>query len=177
MARAARPRFVDTANPALAIECPNCGLLTPRFLQYCRNCGFSLWPSAVVASAAFATWKEADPVRRFARPYDLELASPARPNLIDYEERAHHLGIHLFPSSNFPFVICVGFLFLGLAAIPFPLVARLVLGILGALAFLIGVVGWFVLEDVRMYPSELVAPSADVHGENGRPSDGRREAG
>src|SRR5205823_12085395 len=27
-----RPRYVDTRNPALAIDCPNCGLRTARFM-------------------------------------------------------------------------------------------------------------------------------------------------
>ena len=36
---------MDIGNPALAVDCPKCGLLTPRFLPYCRNCAFSLWPS------------------------------------------------------------------------------------------------------------------------------------
>lgn len=84
----------------------------------------------------------------------MEIPAPAGPEVVDYEERAHRLGIHIFPSSNFPFVICVGFLFLGLAAIPFPGAARLVLLVIGLAIFLIGVVGWVVLEDVRMYPTE-----------------------
>jgi hypothetical protein len=147
---------VDTANPALAIDCPHCGLLTPRFLQYCRNCGYSLWPSASVASAAFKLWKEADPARRFARPYDLELQVPTGPEVIDFEERAHRLGIHLFPSSSYPFVICLGIFLLALAAIPFGAPVRWVMGIAGMVIFLIGVFGWVVLEDVRMYPGQDV---------------------
>ena len=156
MASAARPRFVDTGNPALAIECPNCGLLTPRFLQYCRNCGFSLWPTGPFASAAFEAWRDADPARKDARRYDLELPVHRRPELVDYEERAHRLGIHLFPSSSYPFVICVGFFFLALAAVPFAAPVRVALAILGMITFLIGVIGWVVLEDVKMYPSEDV---------------------
>lgn len=154
MAHATKPRFVDTSNPALAIECPRCGLLTPRFLPYCKSCSFALWPSRAYAGAAFHAWQAADPRRAAARPYDMEIPVPAGPEVVDYEERAHRLGIHIFPSSNFPFVICVGFLFLGLAAIPFPGAARLGLLVIGLAIFLIGVVGWVVLEDVRMYPTE-----------------------
>lgn len=148
---------MDTSNPALAIDCPNCGLVTPRFLVYCRNCGFSLWPNSRYASAAFKAWKEADPARKDARRYDLEIPVRWEPQVVDYEERAHRLGIHLFPSSNYPFVICLGFFLLALAAIPFAGPIRLGLGILGFVVFLIGVFGWVVLEDVRMYPSEETA--------------------
>jgi hypothetical protein len=149
-----RPRFVDTGNPALAIECPNCGLLTPRFLLYCLNCSFSLWPSRAMAGAAFSTWQRADPARSSARPYDLELPVAAPSNVVDYDARAHSQGIHIFPSSNWPFVICVSFLFLGLAAVPFPAPARITLAIVGLIVFLVGVAGWVVLEDVRMYPTD-----------------------
>jgi hypothetical protein len=142
---------VDTGNPALAVDCPRCGLLTPRFLPYCRNCSFALWPSRAVAGAAFDAWQDADPARAVARPYDLETLGPEPSQVIDYEERAHRLGIHIFPSSSYPFVICVGFLFLGLAAVPFPGPARLALLAVGLVVFLIGVVGWVVLEDVGMY--------------------------
>ena len=154
MASATRPRFVDVANPALAIDCPNCGLITPRFLTYCRNCGFSLWPNGPFASAAFEAWRKADPARRYARRYDLELPRRSLPNVVDYEERAHHLGIHIFPSSSYPFVMCIGFFFLALAAIPFPAAARIVLGVVGLVAFLVGVFGWVVLEDTRYFPAE-----------------------
>jgi hypothetical protein len=162
---------VDTGNPALAIHCPNCGLLTPRFLQYCRNDGYSLWPSAPAASAAFAAWKDADPARRDARPYDLELPDLSGPEVVDFEERAHHLGIHIFPSSNYPFVICLGMFLLSLAAIPFGTAPRVVLGVAGLVIFLIGVVGWVVLEDVRMYPGH------DIPVERVPPGSGRSSAG
>ena len=145
---------MDTGNPALAIDCPHCGLITPRFLQYCRNCGFSLWPTPTMASAAFQAWKEADPARRDARPYDLELPAVAGPEEVDFEERAHHLGIHLFPSSSYPFLICLGIFLLALAAIPFGAPVRWVVGVVGMAIFLIGVFGWVVLEDVHMYPQE-----------------------
>jgi len=161
VARATKPAFVDTSNPALAVECPRCGLLTPRFLQYCRNCSFSLWPSPTVASAAFQTWRNADPSRRRARRFDLELPVNQEPPVIDYEERAHHLGIHLFPSSSYPFIICLGFLFLGLAAVPFASLTRLVLLGVGLVVFLIGVGGWVVFEDTRMY-EEVVSQQDEI---------------
>jgi hypothetical protein len=162
---------VDTSNSALAVDCPSCGLMTPRFLPFCRNCGFSLWPDRAFAGAAFHAWQEADPARRAARPYDLELPAPPVASLVDYEDRAHRLGIHLFPASSFPFVICVGFLFLGLAAVPFAPAARIVLLVVGLVIFLAGVVGWVVLEDFRMYPADDVvthdggvAEAAEVAG-------------
>jgi len=88
---------------------------------------------------------------------------PQAGEVVDYEERAHRLGIHIFPSSNYPFVICVGFLFLGLAAIPFPGMARLALFVIGLAVFLFGVIGWVVLEDVAMYPTD----DEMSHGEGG----------
>lgn len=147
---------MDTSNAALAVDCPQCGLMTPRFLPYCRNCGFSLWPNRHVAGAAFRVWKQADPARASARPYELEPPVRDGVEVVDYEERAHRLGIHIFPSSNYPFVICLGFLFLGLAAVPFPAPARIGLGAIGLVIFLVGVVGWVVLEDTAMYPAEDV---------------------
>ena len=152
MVRTTRPRFVDTGNAALAVDCPKCGLMTPRFLPYCRNCSFSLWPNRLVAGAAFLAWQQADPARACARPYDLELPVEPALNLVDYQERAHRLGIHIFPSSSYPFIMCVGFLFLGLAAVPFAGPVRIGLLVVGLLIFLVGVVGWVVLEDTRMYP-------------------------
>jgi hypothetical protein len=161
VASATKPRFVDTGNPALAIDCPNCGLLTPRFLEYCKNCGFSLWPSGPFASAAFQTWRDADPARRHARRYDLELPVREDPLVVDYEARAHRLGIHLFPPSSYPFIICLGMFLLALAAIPFDTPVRVVVGVVGMVTFLIGVFGWVVLEDVRMYPAADVASSPE----------------
>ena len=155
---------MDTGNPALAVDCPKCGLLTPRFLPYCRNCAFSLWPSGEAASVAFRAWQAADPARAGAHPYDLELPRPQEAEVVDYEERAHRLGIHLFPSSSYPFVICIGFLFLGLAAVPFATSVRIVLAAIGLLIFLVGVIGWVVLEDTRMYPSDgIVTQDAASH--------------
>ena len=149
------------SNPSLAVECPSCGLLTPRFLDHCRNCGYKLWPSSEMASAAFKIWRDADPARREASRYEMELPAPPIDASVDYAARAHDLGIHLFPSSNWPFVICVGVLVLGLAAIPFANVARLVLLVIGAVIFLIGVVGWVLVEDVQMFPSD--SPQGEVH--------------
>jgi hypothetical protein len=121
-----------------------------------------------VAGAAFLAWKRADPARAAARPYDMELPAPDGVEVIDFEERAHRLGIHLFPSSAYPFVICIGFLFLGLAAVPFPGVARIVLLVIGLVIFLIGVFGWVVLEDVRMYPSDEIVDHAGHTNEEHR---------
>lgn len=165
---------MDTGNPALAVECPRCGLLTPRFLPYCRSCAFALWPSRAAAGAAFEAWRRADPARALARPYDVELPAPAARQVVDYEERAHRLGIHIFPSSSYPFVICVGFLFLGLAAVPFPGPARLALLAVGLVVFLIGVVGWVVLEDVSMY-EDVVSHGGEVshEGEAGHEAEER----
>jgi hypothetical protein len=157
----------------MAIDCPACGLITPRFLPYCRNCGFSLWPSGQFASAAFLAWRDADPARRYARRYDLEIPARVQPPVIDYEERAHRLGIHVFPSSNYPFVICVGFFFLALAAVPFATVARIGLAVIGLIVFLIGVVGWVVFEDVRMFPGAQPA-GGQTHVEHVEHAEERR---
>jgi hypothetical protein len=165
VATATKPGFVDVGNPAMAIDCPKCGLVTARFNTYCRNCGFSLWPNERASSAAFEAWRGAEPGRRLARPFDLELPEAVEPHLVDYEERAHRLGIHLFPSSNFPFVICVGFFFLALAAVPFPAPARIALGVIGLMVFLFGVAGWVVLEDVRMFPTDDLM-TTPAHGES-----------
>jgi hypothetical protein len=154
---------VDTDNPALAVACPRCGLLTPRFLPYCKNDSFALWPDRATAGAAFEAWQRADPARALARPYDMELPVPQPRQIVDYDERAHRLGIHIFPSSSYPFVICIGFLFLGLAAVPFNGAVRIALLVIGLLTFLIGVVGWVVLEDVRMY-EDVVSHDAPEPG-------------
>lgn len=174
MASATRPRFVDIGNPALAIDCPKCGLVTPRFLTYCKNCGFSLWPNGRFASAAFEAWRRADPARSAARRFDLELPVRPAPEVIDYEERAHRLGIHLFPSSAYPFIICIGFFFLALAAIPLAPPVRIGVGVIGLITFLIGVFGWVVLEDVRMYPEDTVGVSQAGHDQAQEPG-GREE--
>jgi hypothetical protein len=160
---AKKPRYVDVSNPALAVECPRCGLLTARFVDMCRNCGYKLWPSSVMASAAFKAWQAADPEHRsYVSRFDLDYP-PRFDNTVDYVARAHQLGIHLFPNSNWPFVICLGSLFLALAAIPFPSTTRIVLAVIGAVIFLWGVVGWVLVEDVKMFPDDSAPPHGEVH--------------
>ncbi len=157
MAARAKPRYVDVANPALAIDCPNCGLRTARFMQHCRNCGYSLWPSGEVASGAFKAWRDADPERRAARRFDLEIPRPLEESVVDYEEVAHKLGIHIFPSSAYPFPIAIGMFILFLALIHFPGESVWVRGgifVAGALILLYGVIGWVVIEDTRYYPAD-----------------------
>ena len=151
------------SNPSLSVECPRCGLRTARFVDHCRNCGYKLWPSSVVASAAFKAWRDGDPSRAEASRFELDLPVDEGGPVIDYAERAHQLGIHLFPNSNYPFIICVGSLFLGLAAIPFSGTARIVLAVIGGLIFLYGVVGWVLVEDVRMYPTETPSTQGEGH--------------
>jgi hypothetical protein len=158
---ARKPRYVDVSNPSLSVTCPRCGLITARFEDQCRNCGYKLWPSGVVASEAFKVWRDADPSRRNASRFDLELPAEPVDVTVDYAARAHELGIHLFPNSNYPFVICVGAFFLALAAIPFSGTARIVLAVIGGIVFLIGVVGWVLVEDVRLYPGD--SPQGEVH--------------
>src|SRR5581483_2251667 len=152
-----KPRYVDTANPALAIDCPNCGLRTARFMQHCRNCGYSLWPGSRVASAAFQAWRAADPARAGASRFDLEVPVPPVENVVDYDEVAHKLGIHVFPSSNYPFPIAIGMMVLFFAIIHFPGESVWVRGgifVLGAVILLYGVIGWVVIEDTRYYPAD-----------------------
>jgi hypothetical protein len=161
VAASKQTRYVDVSNPSLTVECPRCGLVTARFVDMCRNCGYKLWPSSVMASAAFRAWRAEDPehrseVSRFDLDYPVHID-----NTIDYEARAHQLGIHISPSSNWPFVICFGLLFLALAAIPFSTTTRIVLAVIGLLIFLWGVVGWVVIEDTRMFPSE--SAKTEVH--------------
>ena len=152
---------MDVSNPSLVVECPRCGLMTARFVDMCRNCGYKLWPSGVMASAAFKAWRAADPGRR-SEVSRFDLDYPVHiDNTIDYDARAHELGIHISPPSNWPFVICFGLLFLSLAAIPFPGTVRIVLAVIGGLIFLWGVVGWVVVDDSRMFPTE--GPGPEVH--------------
>jgi hypothetical protein len=154
VAASRQPRYVDISNPSLAVECPRCGLVTPRFLDLCRNDGYKLWPSSYAASAAFKAWRDADPARAEASRYDLEIPQHVE-NVVDFDAKAHQLGIHITPPSNWPFVICAGAMFLGLAAIPFDSsVLRITLAVIGGVAFLVGVVGWVLVDDVRMYPAE-----------------------
>jgi hypothetical protein len=162
MAAANKPRYVDVSNPSLVVDCPRCGLKTARFVDHCRNCGYKLWPSSHVASAAFQAWRATDPARASASRFDLEIPQHVD-NTVDFIARSRELGIHLFPNSNWPFIICLGVLFMGLAAIPFDSTARLVLLIIGGVIFLYGVVGWVLIEDVRLYPSDSVEPGAEVH--------------
>ncbi len=161
MAASKQTRYVDVSNPSLVVECPRCGLMTARFVDMCRNCGYKLWPSSVMASAAFKAWRATDPeqrseVSRFDMDYPVHID-----NTIDYEARAHQLGIHLSPNSNWPFIICFGLLFLSLAAIPFSATTRIVLAVIGGLIFLWGLVGWVVIDDSRMFPSDSV--DSEVH--------------
>jgi hypothetical protein len=162
VAPAKKPRYVDVSNPSLAVDCPRCGLRTPRFLDLCRNCGYKLWPSSEFASAAFQAWRAGDPARASASRFDLELPQHID-NTVDFAARAHELGIHLFPNSNWPFLICVGILFLGLGAIPFPSTTRIVLAVIGGVIFLWGVGGWVLVEDVKMYPGDSAEPGVEVH--------------
>jgi hypothetical protein len=162
VAAAKKPRYVDVSNTDLAADCPRCGLKTPRFVDLCRNCGYKIWPSSEMASAAFQAWRATDPKRASASRFDLEVPQHID-NTVDFTARAHELGIHLFPNSNWPFIICVGALFLGLAAIPFASTTRIVLAVIGGVIFLYGVVGWVLIEDVRMYPAEGTEPGGEVH--------------
>ena len=91
-----------------------------------------------------------------ASRFDLELPVEMD-NTIDFEARAHQLGIHIFPNSNWPFVICFGALFLSLAAIPFEPVVRVSLAVIGGGIFLVGVVGWVIVEDVKIFPNDAAA--------------------
>ena len=147
----------------MSVQCPRCGLLTARFIDHCRNCGYKLWPSSELASEAFKTWREADPSRADASRFDMDLPAPPVDTTVDYAARAHELGIHIFPNSNYPFIICVGALFLGLAAIPFEGTVRIALAVIGGLIFLYGVVGWVLVEDVRMFPSDTPSQSEAHH--------------
>ncbi len=115
-----------------------------------------------MASAAFRAWRSADPERALASRFDLEIPHPVD-NTIDFNARAHELGIHLFPNSNWPFIICLGALFLGLAAIPFAAGPRIGLAVVGGVIFLYGVAGWVLVEDVRLYPGDAAETGAEVH--------------
>ena len=163
MAADRKTRYVDVSNPSLSVTCPGCGLITARFVDLCRNDGYQLWPSSVMASEAFKIWRDADPARSEASRYDLAIPEPPPDNTIDYAARAHELGIHIFPNSNYPFLICAGAFFLAFAAIPFGATARIILAVIGGLIFLYGVVGWVLVEDVRMYPSDGPQQEGEVH--------------
>ena len=116
-----------------------------------------------MASAAFKAWQAADPVHRSeVSRFDVEIPVHVD-NTVDYVARAHELGIHLFPNSNWPFVICLGSLFLALAAIPFTSTTRIVLAVIGGVIFLWGVVGWVLVEDVQMFPDDSGPTHGEVH--------------
>ncbi|MBO0702384.1 MAG: DUF2892 domain-containing protein, partial [Candidatus Dormibacteraeota bacterium] len=126
--------------------------------------GYSLWPSGEYATAAFMAWRGHDPDRIRARRYDLECPPPVPDdNVLDDQARAHELGLHIFPRSSWPFPICVGFFFLFLALVPFPAGWRIALGILGGVILLIGIVGWVVFEDTRMYDESAGLGHAETH--------------
>ncbi len=55
----------------------------------------------------------------------------------------------------------MGALLLGLAAIPLAAEARIALAVIGAVVFLIGVVGWVWFEDTKMYESSAAAGEAE----------------
>jgi hypothetical protein len=84
--------------------------------------------------------------------------------VVDYEAIAHELGIHIFPSSNYPFLICLGFFFLAFAFVPLDAAVRIAAGVIGGITFLVGIAGWVVVEDVRMYPSESPEAGHDEAG-------------
>src|SRR5262245_56131572 len=116
-----------------------------------------------MASEAFKVWRDADPARADASRFDLELPAPLVDDTVDYAARAHELGIHIFPNSNYPFVICLGSLFLAVAAVPLASIVRIVIAVIGGLIFLYGVVGWVLVEDVRLYPGDSPQTSGEAH--------------
>ncbi|TAN35012.1 hypothetical protein EPN29_01470 [bacterium] len=115
-----------------------------------------------MASAAFKAWRAAAGARERASRFDLEIPVHVDSSF-DFAARAHELGIHVSPNSTWPFVICLGLLFLGLGAVPFGSVVRIVLAVMGGLIFLWGVVGWVVVEDVRIFPSDKPQAPGEVH--------------
>ncbi len=137
-------------------------------MEYCNSCGFALWPSGVVATAAFRAWRDADPARRPARRFGLAIPVDAETPVVDYEERAHRLGIHIFPSSSYPFPIAIGIgvLLFGLALSTAPWPFRIGLMVVGALILLYGVIGWVIVEDTRYFPSDALEVEHDGHSES-----------
>ena len=81
------------------------------------------------------------------------MAIATSPIVVDFEEKAHELGIHIFPSSRWPFLVCVGIFFLAFAAIPFPSVVRIILAVIGVIFFILAIAGWM-LEDVKLFPKD-----------------------
>ncbi len=67
----------------------------------------------------------------------------------------------------------MGFLFLGLAAVPLAPALRISLFVIGLLIFLIGVIGWVVLEDVQMYEDVVSSDASepDDHDVAGHPAE------
>lgn len=157
--------FVDTGNPAVGIDCPSCGLLTARFGWFCRNCGFRLWPGAVAAARAYRTWRLADVSRMYIHQWDDTPPIDENPVIVvDFGERAQELGIHIFPSSIWPIIVCAGMLFLALAAVPFNGMVRIILAVIGGVVLLSGIAGWVLVEDVKMFPSDDAGGHGDGHG-------------
>jgi hypothetical protein len=123
-----------------------------------------------MATAAFLAWRAADPSRAGASRFMLALPGqnvPESANVIDYDARAHEMGIHIFmPYTPYPIIICAGMFILGLAAVQLaqgePGWLRISLAVVGAVIFLYGVFGWVVREDVRIYPGDDTHP--DEHG-------------
>lgn len=116
-----------------------------------------------MASAAFKAWRAADPDDRAGvSRFDLSLPVVVD-DVVDYDARAHELGIHIFPSSNWPFTICFGALLLGLAAIPFAAPVRIALAVVGGVIFLVGVVGWVWFEDTRFYDASAAGTDGVEH--------------
>jgi len=164
VAGATKARYVNVGDPSLAIDCPRCGLRAARFMEFCSNCGYSVWPTSAMASAAFGAWKEHDLARADARPFDRELPSDRSRPLVDYEARAHELGVHITPNSNNPILICAGMFFMGFAFVPLPGWVRVATGVVGAILFFWGVIGWVIVEDTQMFPRDDVAePHETAH--------------
>lgn len=141
--------------------------MTARFMEFCNNCGYQLWPDGPTATAAFRQWQAADPGRRNASRFDLTIPDRSAENDpgFDYDARARQLGIHMFPTrSNSPFPIAVGLGFILLANIPFPVAIRWIFGLLGLVIFLYGVGLWVFVEDVKLYPADDEDGSGAGHG-------------
>ena len=115
-----------------------------------------------MASAAFKAWRAADPARAEASRYDMEIPQHIE-YLVDFDAKARELGIHMPPPSRWPFIICFGALFLGLAAIPLASGVRITLAVIGGVIFLYGVVGWVLIEDVKMYPADDGSATGEAH--------------
>jgi hypothetical protein len=115
-----------------------------------------------MASAAFKAWRAVDPARAEASRYDMEIPQHVE-YLVDFDAKAHQLGIHMPPPSRWPFAICAGALFLAFAAIPLANEVRITLAVIGGLIFLYGVAGWVLIDDVKMYPADDSAHTGEAH--------------